>query len=146
MIHSLLPWSSLTRFGTPEFEVAGRPIRVGEVEFPVGAAFPASVLPNRVRLRQLYEQRRIQPVDPPPNTRQFLAKIREKQGNAAEALTAGVDVQRDTIQATIGVAKPSCASVQPTSPISVGVPVPEEPNRTGGVRKGYRPANRGDRQ
>ena len=76
MLHDLLTWNKLTRGGTnvpPEFRVVRRPLEVGGTVFAVGAtlpdiAFPAAI--RRARMRQFYEQRRIEPAIAPPHTRQ----------------------------------------------------------------------------
>jgi hypothetical protein len=62
----LIPWTQLTRFGVPdptEFRVIRRPMEIGGVGIvQPGETLPPDAITNRVRLRQLYEQRRIEPV------------------------------------------------------------------------------------
>jgi hypothetical protein len=54
-------WAQLTRSAVPDMVVARRPLECGDGGvLPVGAAVPSSV--TELRLRQLYEQRRIDPV------------------------------------------------------------------------------------
>jgi hypothetical protein len=77
MIRALIPWNVLTRDGIPALKVARRPFAVGEVgeaELPVGALFDPELFPPQIRktrLRQFYEQRRLEPVDAPKDSRQF---------------------------------------------------------------------------
>jgi hypothetical protein len=59
LYHELVPFTQLTRFGMPEFTVARRPILMQGQELPVGSIFPIAAVPNRTRIRQLYEQRAI---------------------------------------------------------------------------------------
>jgi hypothetical protein len=59
---NLVPWPLLTRSGIPQFLVARRPLLIEGREYPVGDPLPPAIIPNRVRLRQLYEQRRLEPV------------------------------------------------------------------------------------
>jgi len=77
MIHSLIPWSRLTRTGIPPLKVARRDLALGEIIVPVGETLDPELLPMQVRtrrLRQFYEQRRLEPVDPPQTSRQYYAE------------------------------------------------------------------------
>jgi hypothetical protein len=84
MIHELIPWRTLTRLGVPPLKAARRPMVVGEVTVPVGATFNPELFPLRIRaerLRQFYEMRLLEPVDAPPNSRQFyLEQLKRMQG------------------------------------------------------------------
>ena len=85
MIHELIPWNTLTRFGTvPALKVARRPLVIGEVTISVGATFDSELLPpqiRRERLRQFYEMRRLELVDPPRDSRQyFREQLARQQG------------------------------------------------------------------
>lgn len=52
-------WSNLTRNGMPQFEVARRPLLWAGETYAEAAPIPADLAGNDVRLRQLYEQRKI---------------------------------------------------------------------------------------
>jgi hypothetical protein len=75
MIHQLVPWSQLIRTGIPALKVALRPLVVNEeVTVGVGQAFDPELFPERIRarrLRQFYEMRRLEPVDPQPDSQQY---------------------------------------------------------------------------
>jgi len=74
MIRNLTPWTLLTRNGVPPLKVARRALVVGGVTVEVGETLdPELFAPaiRRMRLRQFYEQRLLEPVDPQPNTRQY---------------------------------------------------------------------------
>jgi hypothetical protein len=74
MIHELIPWNTLTRFGVPALKVARRPLVIGEVVIPVGEKFDPELFPphiRRERLRQFYEMRRLELVNPPVDSRQY---------------------------------------------------------------------------
>jgi hypothetical protein len=74
MIHQLVPWSQLTRAGIPALKVALRPLVVGEVTVGVGQTFDPELFPDQIRtrrLRQFYEMRRLEPVDPQPDSQQY---------------------------------------------------------------------------
>ena len=63
MLHALQSWAQLTRYGVPAFTVARRPLPVSEnlgSILEVGAEIPNDF--TGVRIRQLYEQRRIAPI------------------------------------------------------------------------------------
>jgi hypothetical protein len=78
MIYELVPWRQLTRAGIPPLKVARRPLVVGEVSVGVGETFSPELFPLQIRaerLRQFYEQRRLEPVDPPPNSRQYYREV-----------------------------------------------------------------------
>ncbi|HEY6272623.1 MAG TPA: hypothetical protein VIX19_11605 [Terriglobales bacterium] len=80
MIHQLIPWNILTRTGViPPLKVARRDLVLGEVIIPVGTTVDPEVFPlqiRRQRLRQFYEMRLLELVDPPRDSRQF---YRERQ-------------------------------------------------------------------
>jgi hypothetical protein len=74
MIHELMPWQQLIRTGIPALKVVRREITIGEVTVPVGQTLDPGLFPphiRRERLRQFYEMRRLEPVDPLLNSRQF---------------------------------------------------------------------------
>jgi hypothetical protein len=74
MIRDLIPWNQLTRMGVPALKVTRRPLVLGEVIVPVGETLDPELLPLHIRqqrLRQFYEQRLLEPVDAPPDSRQF---------------------------------------------------------------------------
>jgi hypothetical protein len=81
MIRSLMPWTQLVRSGEiPAMKIMRRPLSVAGTTVAVGDALPANLLvnrlpngqtvPNRIRIRQMYEQRLIEPVVAPKSTRQ----------------------------------------------------------------------------
>lgn len=70
MVRSLLSFRQLTRSGlVPEMKVCSCPIVTVGIELKVGEVVPAGLF-RPIRIRQLYEQRRIEPVVPPLNSRQ----------------------------------------------------------------------------
>jgi hypothetical protein len=74
MIHQLMPWALLTRTGIPALKVARRAIEVGEVTVQVGETLNPELFPLNIRaqrLRQFYEMRRLEPVDPAINMQQY---------------------------------------------------------------------------
>ena len=82
MIRELTPWTQLTRNGIPPLRVIRRPlvftdrtVEIGEVVDP--ELFPAQI--RRERLRQFYEMRRLEPVTPLPDSRQY---YREREAAA----------------------------------------------------------------
>lgn len=88
MIHELLPWRTLTRSGAiPAMKVIRRDLVLGEVTIPVGQTLDPEVFPpniRRERLRQFYEQRRLEPVDAPANSRQwYREQFARKRGEIA---------------------------------------------------------------
>jgi hypothetical protein len=77
----LIPWNDLTRLAIPPLKVARRPLVLGEVIVPVGETLDPELLTpdiRRARLRQFYEQRLLEPVNPPQNTRQFAREQYER--------------------------------------------------------------------
>ena len=88
MIRELIPWTQLTRTGIPPLKVARRPLQLGEISIPVGEAFNPELFPLQIRaerLRQFYEMRRLEPVNPPVDTRQFYREMREAHARAGAA-------------------------------------------------------------
>jgi hypothetical protein len=55
-------WPYLTRFGIPEFRVIRRPIVTQGITIAVGSTVTPDTFLRRERLRQMYEQRLIEPV------------------------------------------------------------------------------------
>jgi hypothetical protein len=79
MIRNLIPWTELTRTGIPALKVCRRPMVLGEVTIAVGEALDPEVFPLQIRkqrLRQFYEARLLEPVNPLPTSLQF---YRERQ-------------------------------------------------------------------
>jgi hypothetical protein len=62
LLRSLVPWLRLTRSGIPEMRVARRALVTSGVEIAVGDILPVNALCHRSRIRQLYEQRLLEPV------------------------------------------------------------------------------------
>jgi hypothetical protein len=88
---NLVPWPVLTRTGIPAFLVARRPLCVEGREYPVGVEIPPALIPSRVRLRQLYEQRRLEPVEAHKRSVRALNEARVKVPAApVELLNVGV--------------------------------------------------------
>lgn len=102
MIRSLIPWTQLTRHGVPDFTVIRRAMLVHGVEVAIGSAVPAEITGHRSRLRQLYEQRKIEPT---------IAPVGSKQ---AHRVAATVPPKK--------VSKPAPASALPFDAPSVPVP------------------------
>lgn len=74
IIRELIPWGVLTRAGIPPLKVARRPMVLGPVIVPVGETLDPELFPLQIRksrLRQFYEQRLLEPLDPPRDSRQF---------------------------------------------------------------------------
>lgn len=74
MIHELIPWRSLTRMGVPALKVTRRDLVLGEIIVPIGTTLDPELFPPHIRaqrLRQFYEQRLLEPVNPPADSRQF---------------------------------------------------------------------------
>jgi hypothetical protein len=89
LFRELTPWRDLTRTGIPALKVALRPLVLGEVTIPVGQTINPEVFPlqiRRERLRQFYEMRRLEPVEPLPNTRQYLREQKAREATAALAV------------------------------------------------------------
>ena len=82
MIHELVPWNVLTRTGIPALKVARRPMKLGEATVQVGETLDPELFPLQIRkerLRQFYEARLLEPVNPPVNSRQFYREQRAAQ-------------------------------------------------------------------
>ena len=87
MIRALIPWRLLTKYGIPPLKVARRPLEVGEVVVPVGEAFDPELFPlglRNQRLRQYYEQHRLEPVNA-VEPRKFYLDQRLRHGQGMEA-------------------------------------------------------------
>jgi hypothetical protein len=93
VIHQLVPWNQLTRGGVPALKVSRRPLVVGEVTVGVGEQLNPELFPLQVRgqrLRQFYEQRRLEPVDPLPNSQQYYRDRFERMYGSGEAPIAPI--------------------------------------------------------
>ena len=145
MIHSLISWPQLTRTGTPQFRVCRRALTMSGREFAIGTSLPVDAVHNRSRLRQLYEQRRIEPVIAPPNSKQAHRPPTTLSAPAVSAL-ARVEGAVPTSGSTppTPVSKSVPAAPVPVSDLpfeSTPVPVRQEPaTSTGKSSGGYRPA------
>jgi hypothetical protein len=116
VIRELIPWSQLTRTGIPALKVARRAIEVGEVTVAVGQTLDPELFPpqiRRERLRQFYEQRRLEPVDPPTDSRQF---YRER-------------FDRMQLQAPLSPITPVASQIVAEDLPSLDVPVTEESSK-----------------
>lgn len=141
---SLISWPQLTRTGTPQFLVCRRPLLLSGQEFSVGTHVPHDIVHNRSRLRQLYEQRRIEPVVAPPNSRQAHRPSTSLSAPAtsAPARVGGVVPTFSSTPPT-PVSKSAPAAPVPVSDLpfeSTPVPVRQEPTTGSGRSGGYRPA------
>ena len=127
MIHALTPWRLLTRNGIPAFKVMRRPLALGEVTLPVGAALDPELIPHHIRdrrLRQFYEQHRLEPVEPQPDTQQYYRERFERlHGGGAQP------IEPITPVATRVVADSITEGTFLAGVPSVDVPVAEEPPR-----------------
>ena len=93
MLHSLIPWSQLTRTGIPVFRAVRRDIVTGGRIVVVGEEVPADLFSSRHRMRQLYEQRLIEPTTVPPGSRQLM---RERMAvNTAASTTAAAEAEAE---------------------------------------------------
>ncbi|HEY1898130.1 MAG TPA: hypothetical protein VGG62_17755 [Terracidiphilus sp.] len=89
MIHSLMPWHTLTRDGIPPLKVARRPFEIGEVTVPVGETLNPELFPLDIRgtrLRQFYEQRLLEPVDPQRTMQQYYREEFRRMHGGQEAV------------------------------------------------------------
>lgn len=118
MIHQLVPWFQLTRTGIPPLKVARRPLVVGEVTIPVGATLDPEIFPLQIRtqrLRQFYEARRLEPVNPLPDSQQYYRERFLRLHGGQEAPIAPIT--------------PVASKIVAGSLPGVEVPVTEEPKR-----------------
>jgi len=141
VIRSLIPFTQLTRTEMPQFRVTRLPLLLGGSEIAVGEVVAVDAFPNRVRLRQMYEQRRIEPTIAPKNSRQA-ARERQEAQRARESESAGS-----------GPVSPVAASVASQdllrAPVqsdfdSPAIPVSEE-SEPGSKPSAYTPPRRGKR-
>jgi hypothetical protein len=119
MIHQLTPWFQLIRTGIPALKVARLPLVVGEVTVPVGQTLDPELFPHQIRiqrLRQFYEARRLEPVDPLPDSQQFYRERFERAHGGIQ-------------EAPVTPITPVASRVVAGSLPSVEVPVAEEPRR-----------------
>ncbi len=88
MIRSLIPFTQLTRGGVmPQFRVCRLPLVTQGVELSVGEVVAPDTFRDRVRVRQLYEQRRIEPVVAPKDSRQAARERMETEQRRARGET-----------------------------------------------------------
>jgi hypothetical protein len=109
----------LTREGVPALRVARRPLLVGEVTVPVGQTLDPELIPHPIRalrLRQFYEQRRLEPVNGPLTLRELY-----EQKRAAAAA--------QTIEPVTPVASKIVAGDLPAVPVAEEIPRPRPPKR-----------------
>ena len=142
---SLISWPQLTRTGTPQFLVCRRPLLLSGQEFAVGTHVPSDIVHNRSRLRQLYEQRRIELVVAPPNSKQAHRPPTTLSASATSVTSApacvGDAVPTSGSTPPTPVSKP--ASAVPVSDLpfeSTPVPVRQDASPGSGRSSGYRPA------
>ena len=105
MLHSLIPWSQLTRTGIPVFRAVRRDIVTGGRIVVVGEEVPADLFSSRHRMRQLYEQRLIEPTTVPPGSRQLM---RERMAvNTAASTMAAAEAEKPVGEGTRDLNFPS---------------------------------------
>lgn len=117
MIYELIPWRTLTRTGIPPLKVSRRALEAGGVLVQVGETFDPELFPlaiRKERLRQFYEQRRLEPVEPPFNSRQYW---RERRGQLGSIPTPALPI--------VPVASRIVANPLPVVLPDLGIPVPE---------------------
>ena len=110
MIHELIPWRTLTRFSIPPLKVARRPLEIGEVTIPVGATLDPELFPPNIRvlrLRQFYEQRRLEPLEGTKDSRQF---YREQQARLRGEVIAPIQPVASQIVASLPTQRVPMAS------------------------------------
>ncbi len=96
MVRSLIPFTQLTRTGVmPQFRVCRLPLVTQGVELSVGEVVAPDTFRDRTRFRQLYEQRRIEPVVAPKDSRQA-ARERMERANVQRGLSSPVAAQSAT--------------------------------------------------
>lgn len=84
---SLIPWTQLIRQGVPDqFRVTRHTLTLNGREVLPGAIVVPSDFLNRSRLRQMYEQRKIEPVVAPVGSVQAVRPVKEKSIPSAFAL------------------------------------------------------------
>lgn len=97
MIRSLIPFTQLTRLGVPpEFRVTRLPLLLDGIEIAVGDIVSPQSFPNRVRLRQMYEQRRIEPLVAPKDSRQEARERMERANRERLAASTLPPVSQST--------------------------------------------------
>lgn len=133
MIHALMPWNRLTRTGIPPLKVARRDLVLGEVIVPVGETLDPELFPMQIRalrLRQFYEQRRLEPVDPGLSSQQYYHEAFERmhpQQGAADTLA-------EIFRPVTPVASHIVAGDLPTIDVPIEADEPRPKGKTKGVR------------
>ncbi len=123
-----LPFTQLTRFGMPQFRVIRRPIEFANELLEVGKPVSSELQNHGVRLRQYYDQRRIEAI--PETIPQAPAKGRP----ASEAAIPDVVLEQQAMEST-GIDTGVFADVVPgiEMPVEIeevrALPVPQRNNR-----------------
>ena len=142
MIRSLVPYHELTRgltFGAsdfPQFRVCRTPLSTQDITVGVGEVVPADLF-GRTRLRQLYEQRRIEPAIAPRNTKQAMratpflpvtgAPLSEMQPVVPTSIAEPLPVTvSNAVVAEVAEVVTEVLFDFPSVPVPVPVPVSEE--------------------
>lgn len=94
---SLIPWTQFIRQGVPsQFRVTRHPLLLNGVEVCPGEIVTPDVFLNRSRLRQMYEQRKIEPVVAPKGSVQATRDRVEKI--TPSAFTLGLPFDTGIVQ------------------------------------------------
>jgi hypothetical protein len=134
MIHSLIPWRTLTRDGIPPLKVARRPLTAGEVTVPVGEQFNPELFPHAIRaerLRQFYEQRRLEPVEGTLTLREhYLKQLERRKAQASGETIAPITPVASEIVAGLPTVE---APVEEPRPSPARMPKPKPKGKRHGL-------------
>lgn len=101
MIHHLPPFAQVVRHGLPAFEVIRKPLFYANETHPVGVPIPDVLATNRIRVRQLYEQRLI------GVSQQPLQQQQQQQAHNSNPSTASKPAIKTTLKASASASKSS---------------------------------------
>jgi hypothetical protein len=136
MIHALVPFVQLTRFGVPpEFRVCRLPLLISSQEIAVGEVVATDSIANRSRVRQLYEQRRIEPLTPAKTRAQAAKERMERAVPSVCFYDPSTDLALQRLTAADVLDAPS---IQVAEENELPVPTPTPVHLTVG-RRGYKP-------
>jgi hypothetical protein len=132
MTRSQIPFSDILRAADPsgltmpQFQVCRRPMVVQGQELKIGDRLPIELFKDRVRIRQLYDSRLIEPVEPPAGS------VRSVQSVRAAQAAAEVGIPPDV---------PASPAVPLPAVVSASIPVAESDDADTGP-SAYTPPNK----